>query len=657
MAATLIRVLIGLLCLTLAGCQLRTGYIRLAQPKAYDSETTRKALAAGGAGVAKKIREDANIATHVQDAASTAELNAFSARIAGQQAPAGAPPVTPTAPSAATPTAPTLARAVGQQAFGRTIDEHVNDLLHTENQAIEVDLLYAAKGDSALGKNARVYLVRFDIGLFPSRQSWWTYPYWAGRSWLNSTYRFTQGWFAQVRFVIPKQEGQEQPPAYVYDIDPRHAVLTSIDSLANVSQLQLAAAYMAPGVAGQLDYMNRLEEQFAQQRRYPLQMGLIDGRYSFEWVFGPRRQIHRRGWVRFIPFVADYTVESRLEPGTRTGHAILVVPDIEALKPSPKVEISALSTLIGQSQTPVGGKEPSFEPQVCPEQKSERHARVCLVATAGYLELEQPTDIVSIPLSPLFEEEGNRGDDLSVLVPIDLPLDPPAKPSSAELKLASGYPILETNPVPRLRFRLLPENSDLLKQSFPKVRVMDEEERVVKVLAVERVEKSSLDFTSEVPLLPSVCEATPCANPKTKLTVFLESAGVQREVEHQYSGSSWRPREKTASLECGKAAEGSPNALRFDRDLPLAEQVEFVQFGKVRVTPATAGWKVRNPTSTLFDVPPQPAPSDRRAAPVSTVAVTVYFKADSKQNPVELADFVYDASAGCAVKIAQSEAP
>ena len=174
MASTQLRVPISVLCLALAGCQLQTGYLRLSRPKAYDSETTKKALAAGGAAVAKKVRDDANIATHVQEAASTAELNAMAARIAGQQVPAGTPPAAPAVPSAASFTAPTLARSVAEQAFGRTIDEHVNDLLHVENQAIEVDLLYAGKGDSTLGKNGRVYLVRFDIGVFPSRQSRWT---------------------------------------------------------------------------------------------------------------------------------------------------------------------------------------------------------------------------------------------------------------------------------------------------------------------------------------------------------------------------------------------------------------------------------------------------------------------------------------------------
>ena len=76
---------------------------------------------------------------------------------------------------------------------------------------------------------------------------------------------------------------------------------TALDAVANVNQLQLAASYVAPGGAAALEYLNRLEEQFAQQRRYPLQLAFLDGPCRFTWVFGPRRVVQKRGACASCP--------------------------------------------------------------------------------------------------------------------------------------------------------------------------------------------------------------------------------------------------------------------------------------------------------------------------------------------------------------------
>ena len=315
------------------GCALETGYVRLAQPHVYDSATTREQLAASGERVSEKIRKEAKLET-TQEASSHAETTALSLRAGGQGAAPGSAPGTPTLPAAAAVENAKVGGVVADaaKAFGRTIDEQVNDIVHAESQALEAHLLYSGKGNAALGPDSRVYLVRFDIGLLPSRQSRYSYPWWALQTMFGSVYRFTEGWFARVTFDFQGPQCGENGPVYVYDVDPRYGVTTALDSLANVSQLQLAASYAAPGGAAALEYLNRLEEQFAQQRRYPLEVGFLEGPCRFSWVFGPRRVVQKRGLVRFVPFVNDYEVRSRLEPGTRSGHVVLVVSSQEKLE-------------------------------------------------------------------------------------------------------------------------------------------------------------------------------------------------------------------------------------------------------------------------------------------------------------------------------------
>jgi hypothetical protein len=307
------------------------GYIRLARPHVYDSETSRKALLESGARISAQVRAKGQVGT-VQESFSARELSAARAAVTVQPGAAAdaTPPTPPASAISAASALPTLA-SVPAGTFNGTIPEQVNDLTHLESQALEVDLLYSGTGDHAfLGPYARVYLVRFDIGLFPTRQNYFLYPLLWIRSGFGNAYNFTKGWFAQVSFLLPGL-GSE---VYVYDVDPRYSVLTANEGLANLRSLQLTGAAAVPQGAAALDYLRQLEEQLAQQRRYPLQLGAMRDEREFSWTFGPRRRVERRSWLwAWLPFVGRYKIESRLEPGSRTAHAVLVVRDIRRLLP------------------------------------------------------------------------------------------------------------------------------------------------------------------------------------------------------------------------------------------------------------------------------------------------------------------------------------
>lgn len=318
------------------------GYIRFARPHVYDTETTRQAVKESGTRITGKIREKAE-AGATQESFGARELTATKAGVGlqrGMPAPAeGAAPTPPDLPTPGITAQTVLPSAPGTTNFNRTISEQVNDFAHLENQALEVDLLYSGTGDHAfLGPNARVYLVRFDIGLLPTRQNRLLYLPLLIRSGFGTVYDF-RNYFAQVSFLIPGLEGD----VYIYDLDPRYSVLTATESAASLTSQQLSVLAAMPNMTAQVDYLRQLEEQFAQQRRYPLQLGLISGDREFSWTFGPRRVITKRSfWWMFVPFVNRYKVESHLEPGLRTGHALIVVPDIVKLFPCARRDKSSL---------------------------------------------------------------------------------------------------------------------------------------------------------------------------------------------------------------------------------------------------------------------------------------------------------------------------
>ena len=430
----------------LAAC-VNPGQVRLGAPRVHDSPTTRALLKSGGALIAKDVRAADPAA--IQEFMAAQELTALTARAAAAGAPsAGGPAPVPALPEAAGAGAmPALPPA--DLAFGRTIPEQANDLRHREARAAEVELLYDGRGNASfLGPDARVYLVSFEIGIFPTRQSRLLYPvYWLQSAFLDD-YNFTKEWFTSVSFEIPLLDGEKEldPLVSIYEVLPRYDVLTAREAASSAQQLQLIAAGGGEGAAGQIDYLRRLEEQFAEQRRYPLQLGMIEYEKAWSWTFGTRRQLERRSpLVSWIPFVGKYRAQSHLEPGMRTGHAILLIPNYKRFLARHDCS-SLLVAEDAQQREPVGVSEyrgtnrGQAKEAVSALWKTARDAshdaakidasggcaegkiRLPVVVRASYLKLDQPGRRIPIPITG-----SPAGHQFARLVDLTLDLDPDPK--------------------------------------------------------------------------------------------------------------------------------------------------------------------------------------------------------------------------------------
>lgn len=310
---------------------IQRGSLRMAQPKVYDSETTRNAMAQSRRNLAGQLRPGV---THggLQETFQAAQTVALSLSAGAQSEDVTGDAAAPDSAFSTAPAAPATS-VPASSTFTRTIPEQISDYVHRENAVTNVDLLYA--GDSGFGPNTRIYLVTLDIGLFPSRQSYWAYPFLCIGSGFSSTYNFTRDWFAQLKLDLPvlDTEVPDKPLIYFYDVEPRFSSIASVDALSDTSMLQLTAAYATPQGAVQGDFYRRMDEVLHQLRRYPMQMGLIENSKAATLTYGPRRQIvERSGWRYLNPFLGRYKIVPKLEPGQRNAHVLIMIPDVTKLE-------------------------------------------------------------------------------------------------------------------------------------------------------------------------------------------------------------------------------------------------------------------------------------------------------------------------------------
>ncbi len=434
------------ICIFLLNSCIETGYVRIGKPKVYDSQTTATNLGRSGEAVAPLVRQ-INLGT-VQESHSTRESQVTRVQVRG-----GSTVDLDDDSSRQTQTSNNLPDRPSTSGFNRRLSEQVDDLVYREQLASSVQLVHSG-ADSVLnlGSNSRIYKVTFDISLFPTQQVPWKVPFlWLASS-FTSSYNFTN-WFSQVRFLLPfSRDGQDESLIYVHKISPKYDVLTANDSLANESQLQLGGVYQAADFAAAIEYLRRKEEQFAQQRRYPLQLGIIEGQDAWSWTFGPRRQIHQRGWwVNFVPFMEEYRVVSRLEPGMRSGHVYLVVPDINKLIETAKAPQSKDESQLTLNQADTTriknwsrfdklefsstffadaeiektiGKEILAGNQRARLTHSDTMIRIPLTISASYLRLDRPDKSrYPLPTKLYSTDEDTR---YILVTSLDLPIGPPA---------------------------------------------------------------------------------------------------------------------------------------------------------------------------------------------------------------------------------------
>lgn len=319
-ARRLLTVSLGLLAVAvLCSCEVRRKGLTIAPPKVYPPLVARASL---------QVQSDQTVAAARKLSAS--QLNQMRAgrqsieqQFGIQAAQAGGTVPTAAAGGAAT-LPPAAVAAPGPGDYGPLFPEGLDDLTAKEAEIEGMRLLYA--GDASLDGTAKLYLVRFDISLNPSRQNYLAYPFLVfGLDWNGVPPSFTgvrnyrKDYQVEVNFLLP--EGVE-----VYAVQPANQNLTALDSVAYAQQLGFTAAFAQAPWAAQYDYRDRIEEQFAEQRKFPLIQGVIDNPRQFHFVFNPRRRAVRRSWVvSWIPGVGRYTTKLFLEPGVRRVYAYLLV--------------------------------------------------------------------------------------------------------------------------------------------------------------------------------------------------------------------------------------------------------------------------------------------------------------------------------------------
>jgi hypothetical protein len=490
------------------GCSIDRGSLRLGKPRVYDSETTVATLANSKRELLKDLR-GISVAS-LQEAFGEKEIISSKFKFGRQtELPDSAKVVGLPTPSSELPT--TMPDNMAVPAFGRTMAEQINDLVYRENAATEVQLLYPDEQTMAkYGPNARMYKVYFDMAIWPTRQPYWLYPWLLLSTGFSNTYNFTEDWFAQITFAIPElgiDPDTALPYVFIYDIHPKYEVVTAAESLNNTRQAQLTGSYATPDVAMQGEYQRRLEEQFAQQRRYPMQLGTIEDPTSWSWTFGPRRHIRERGWfAKLNPFANTYEIESRLEPGERSGCITFLVPDIQKLRdvvynftnhcaaPISKPTTSTKTGFVSYTQEPgrvlTAAADPAAVQALLDENgpnvkslydrmKVDRYSWMeaqsvrtdildqykeavtisnsCLnnasqngnilplpiITTATYLELDRP-DGTRLPMPVQYLQKYRPRDDKQSTLVINLPIGPPY-PDSAD-RLAGSYVAVDTPP-------------------------------------------------------------------------------------------------------------------------------------------------------------------------------------------------------------------
>jgi len=642
--------------LLLAAC-VNPGQVRFGAPRVHDSPTTRALLKSGGALIAKDVR--AADAAAIQEFMAAQELTALTARAAAAGAPsAGGPAPVPALPEAAGAGAmPALPPA--DLVFGRTIPEQANDLRHREARAAEVELLYDGRGNASfLGKDARVYLVSFEIGVFPTRQSRLLYPvYWLQSAFFDD-YNFTKEWFTSVSFEIPLLAGESDldPLVSVYEVLPRYDVLTAREAASSAQQLQLIAAGGGEGAAGQIDYLRRLEEQFAQQRRYPLQLGMVEHEKAWSWTFGTRRQLERRSpLVSWIPFVGKYRAESHLEPGMRTGHAILLIPNYRRFLERTDCASPLVAEDAAQRQ-PVGvseyrgtnrgqAKNAVFALWKTSRDKSlmmasidatggckEGRIRLPVVVRASYLKLDQPGRRIPIPItgSPASNEFARL---------VDLTLDLDADPTAVErgaarvesLKPAEKDRALVTIKVDRAH------QPSLTKVKVRSVEVRDEtRKRPLQIASPEVFDDETITALVEIPSEPKAPAIDLAARVVTTKADYRSDPAVFLSYKGPWHSTP------AGSVNMAPSSGGTGALIRFDMSqelrtdpkLPVnASNVSKVFFGTAPVSRGESGWQVAPGKEGFSFLAPPP--------PKGAGVVDIIVQFDNGRPPIRAGTFSY----------------
>lgn len=324
------RSLIALLVLAsafLCSCEPRRRALNIGPPRVYPPLVSRKTL---------QVQSDRTVAAARQLSASQLNQMRAGRQTIEMQFGVQAARTGVDVPAAVAATAPTLPAApVGAPAaadFGPLLSEGLDDLTAKEADIEGVRLLYA--GDASIDAKARLYLVSFDVWLNPLRQNYLAYPILAfGMDFdggvpptFTGLRNYRKDYQAEVVFTLPAAKAGKNAPVEVYAVQPANQNLTALDSVASAQQIGLTAAFAQAAWGAQADYRDRIEEQFAEQRKFPLIQGVIDSATQFRFVFNPRRRTVRRSpLVSWIPGVGRYTTKLFLEAGVRRVYAYLLV--------------------------------------------------------------------------------------------------------------------------------------------------------------------------------------------------------------------------------------------------------------------------------------------------------------------------------------------
>ncbi len=334
--------------LVLNACTTRRSGLNVAPPKVYNDAETRRSLAQQSERVLGAAR-DIDVKTLQQLAVLRQMQEAtFRGGFSGIVPPPGLTPTAVPVPTVPAPTASNLpaAPATPTNGFGALVTESLDDYAGKEAEIENLRLLYAADTRIA-GRNARLYLVRFDIMLNPSRQNYASYL-WRPFDCFHldnellpqcrGLRNYMEDYQAVVWFDLPTLPGEgEQPrrraPVEVYAVQPTNQTLTTLDSMTSARALELAAAAVWNGMAGQGEYETRSEEQFAEQRKFPIIQGIVDSPTRFHFVFNPRRHtVRRSAFISWIPGVGRYSTSLSLDSGVRRAYAYLLVRDPDSLE-------------------------------------------------------------------------------------------------------------------------------------------------------------------------------------------------------------------------------------------------------------------------------------------------------------------------------------
>lgn len=669
----------------LSACAIEPGRVFLSQPRAYDSATSRQSIAKSGVTLSQSLRKDLKLDT-VQEASSVAQAIAVSGRVGQTRGfpapdPSASPMAAPSPSLPTTATAPATTLSLSGQAFGRTPEEQLEDAVHAETSVRGIELHHAVVDrPSRFGPDARVFVVEFDVTPIPRRQDYWRYPMLALQSGFGSVFNFTRTWFVEVEFQLPAFSPRDQM-LMIHDVDPKQSVVTANDSLNNLKQAQFAALISSPTVTGQAEYLNRLEEAFAQQRRYPQQLGWHDGKDAFVWTYGPRRQVVARGWLaRLNPFLSRYRVVSTLEPGLRKGYAVIIVPDMKKLRRTlnpdlrcagdPAVLAPAtaepLSTVAERTASSVKQRDEArtyfaFGPALAKNLdafvrvglEDARKLTTCddvvvpVTATARHLMLDRPDRVIAAPAAgaalsgeTLSRDQecipsanmGTAGKNCPGMLFLKLPVTPSEIPDSAiQTDVMSVTPYKGTD-------GSVDAGSMLVTLAVPGANFFEDPPRAIDVQysilgqpwqslrsAIDAVKQSSLTAIVQKPRkFDSEKEVIVRAIVTTERNIYGPRHG------HSYSGAAgWTAKEKgddeKVVLQPTSGLPGIRAQLKFGRFFDrTAADVDRIQFGGIDL--GSGMWTTAGDRSITFAVPGIPAAQPIAKAAKHKVDVVVHFK-------------------------------